>query len=900
MAGDTPQGSGSSEDFGPVRQDQPIDRLNQVIRNFHTKAALIILHSRVNLKPAYSKGTDTRRVNKWFNIELDETEDYKDDIRPWKTCDLKEERPPPLVIEIYINLDTLNQGQRLVLLDEDGKRWDVKTALESFSDVRTGKRRAMPDHELVVERWNIELGDQTNALPSDMANLLPLVYKKSIVLFRSLFTYCNFLPAFKLSRKLNRGRSSGMVKLNYRIIDPRQSPVRPPTDSLSIPLCESSGSVSSEYSFGVTESPAGPFSVSVAYRQNCDFQIDSSEELLSRQILASDDAIFKPSLPGDESNAISRTSNAQEVGSLPVDHRRNLIERPELGHAYGSLSTFHQAGISTGTSPISALRNAQDLGADPSPPRNQDKGIQPLSSNESSRASLKPADGTRRRSSFSFQPFKTPVLSASPLAASPLGQSPRPTPGRSPTTALLAEERGVSSTNMRAHIARKSISNGPDAPIPSSTSSSPKPAPMTRYSSSFSHRRARLSSGGTPKPEDEQSSSGRTSAASSAHPGSGLVTETPTGAPATGDFMQEDDENITGFLQMLDMNKGLLTPADSASAEASTKRTAAALMRFHRMRDSNAALSDSMSSSMLGPRSSSSSSRQLSSVPAMIAATSVSTASSPGKPISPHTPHTPFAPSRLSAAYSHDDDTTGERLLPIEEPPSPTEPEQSDPTVRGNSNALVPPIEIPTSPPPYMIGYRRSSSARRETLGTVEDIADLYGMRSASMGAQDRRAARREADRPANRTDRPATAAERVDNLLSKPKRDVPVQSALNRERLTPAEDRDDTGRVTSTAGPPSTHPYPSHLARGSRTRALTPPQGSSSSFGVTPGGSLERDRDSAGSTGSGSWGRSHRRRTGSKTENRFEDEEFLFAMEKSDFTTANPGATAGGESSKR
>ena len=58
-----------------------MQRLNQVIQNFHTKAALIILHSRVELSPAYAKNTTTKRVNRWFNIELDETDDYKEDIK---------------------------------------------------------------------------------------------------------------------------------------------------------------------------------------------------------------------------------------------------------------------------------------------------------------------------------------------------------------------------------------------------------------------------------------------------------------------------------------------------------------------------------------------------------------------------------------------------------------------------------------------------------------------------------------------------------------------------------------------------------------------------------------------------------------------------------------------------
>lgn len=36
-------------------------------QNYFTKAAHIILHSRVSLPPAYHKGTDTKRVNKWVS-----------------------------------------------------------------------------------------------------------------------------------------------------------------------------------------------------------------------------------------------------------------------------------------------------------------------------------------------------------------------------------------------------------------------------------------------------------------------------------------------------------------------------------------------------------------------------------------------------------------------------------------------------------------------------------------------------------------------------------------------------------------------------------------------------------------------------------------------------------------
>ena len=39
--------------------------IHEILQNYHTKAALILLQSRVSLPPAYAKGSDTRRVNKW-------------------------------------------------------------------------------------------------------------------------------------------------------------------------------------------------------------------------------------------------------------------------------------------------------------------------------------------------------------------------------------------------------------------------------------------------------------------------------------------------------------------------------------------------------------------------------------------------------------------------------------------------------------------------------------------------------------------------------------------------------------------------------------------------------------------------------------------------------------------
>ncbi|KIX03787.1 uncharacterized protein Z518_07340 [Rhinocladiella mackenziei CBS 650.93] len=868
-------GSGSSEDFTTARQDQPADnpvvqmqRLNQVIQNFHTKAALIILQSRVELAPAYSQKTDTKRVNRWFNLDIDETDEYKDEIRRWKTCDVDHNRPPPLVIEVFLTTETLQQGQRLVIVDEDGKRWDVMNTLSSAHSASRGSHRRMGDaNEVILERWTIELGDSTAPIPRDLATLLPLVYKKSIVFFRSLYTYSNFLPAWKLSRKVGKGRSTMAMKLGYRLIDGSQMSGLPRSDNLNLRLFDSNSDVLLSYDFGATDSPAGPFSVKVEYRRNCDFRIDDSEELLSSRFLGADDELFRPSLSNEK-------GSRAEIGSLPTDRRQNLLESPELGLAYGSLSTFHQAGIATGTSPISALRHAQEFhSSSPPTPEPARPPSHTLTTGQTSRTSLR-AVATNRRSSFSVQPFKAPTLSASPLGASPIASSPR-THARVPTLGSLTEEEIPPSAAVTL-AGRRAGSLASDHAIASSTSSSPKPAPGARYSSSFSHRRARLSSGGLPaRTDDDQTSSGRGSATSSALPGSGLTTEAAPGGGSSGSVAEDDGENISGFLKMLELQKDLLSPRSSA-AEVSTRRTSAALNRFHRMRDSNAALSDSMSSSLMLQRSSASSSRQLSGVPPMVAGTSISTSSSPGKPISPHTPHTPFAPSRLSAAYSHDDTDTPHRLT-AEEPPSPSE-APTEETAQAQSTANVPAIDIPNSPRPFVRGYQRSSSAQRRPLNSEDDITDLYGMRSASMGA-DRRGHRRES---ARQDDADGTVGEvQGRQERNAPRSDEPARHASHTHRHSGlAVLTSDRGDFESASGPSSANLYRTRLNRGSVGRGVVPPQGSTSSFSGT-GASVER----ADSSVNESWAR-HGRRSGSRPENRFDDDELPFAMEKSDFHT--------------
>ncbi|KAL4979062.1 autophagy-related protein 13 [Aspergillus desertorum] len=709
---------------------EAIGKVNQIVTNYHTKAALIILHSRVELPPSYAKHSNVPRVNRWFNVELEETDALKDQLKIWRTCDATDNRPPPMIIETYLDTKGLTNNQTLVALDENGKRWDVSESLATSQTSRPATASSSKAVDVVLERWRVELGDMPGTLPSDLGSILPTVYKKSIILFRSLFTYSKFLPAWKFIKRNGRSRANPALRVKYRIFSGHsRDPSKP--DHLTMPLFEGDTKVVDTYSFGVTDSPAGPFSVQVTYRTSCDFRVDDSEALLSSQFMGADDEIFQPSLP---SRGLDARVTGPEIGSAPLTRRP--VEDPDLSRAYGSLSTFHHVGPTTGASPISALRAARESGASsPSPPtsshRNSLAAARASPVGRAATLANEANPNVARRPSISFQPFKAPPLSASPsLVDPPLNASPR-TAGTGRTS--LSESKNMPPPSVAAP-ARKSLSSGLDNAIPSSNSASPRPAPMSRYSSAFSHRRGRPSSGGINKLEDDNSSGKASATSSGAQPGSGLLAEI-TGTSA--DSIHADDENISEFLKMLDLRKDLLSPSSQTSMNSHSRRmtaASAALSRFRGMKDSNAALSDSMSSSLLMNRSSATSSKQLSGVPG-IAGTSISTASSPGgKAISPHTPHTPAIPSRLSSNSIVDNTTTrlhGDNGSLLEE-------DANDETTTERLPSTVTAIPIPTSPATiFPSTFRRSSSAANRRSSHAIDDDEIFTMRSVSLGAEE-------------------------------------------------------------------------------------------------------------------------------------------------------------------
>lgn len=639
--------------------------------------------------------------------------------------------PPPMIVEIYIDLADLNRGQNLVILDEEKeKRYNVADAFSNTtSNLRPSSRSGSAQH-IILERWEFSLDETADGSGPDK---LPEIYKKSIPLFRALYSYTHQLPAWQYRKRMVKSSADHpSLKLRYRIFNGQFK--SPRSDTLETPLYRGQVNITESYTFAPWRIPVGDMSISLTYRTNCNFKIAGTESLLSSQFKGQDDRYNGGNLSDRQTGGVP--------SSLPTVKREMALDDQNKGQVYGSLATFHRMGPAPGTSPISALRAAREVGSySPSDPAMASLPTASQKTTLDRKSSLRQeaAPSIPRRQSVSFQPFKAGSLASSP------GLQPPPSPGSSVgrTSGLdplsRARHRHSLSSQTLPQAAQRIPGSVQDTAIASSGSSSPRPAPINRYSSSFGHRRTRLSIGGSAsKGEDDQNSSGKQSTSSSTkREGSDVLAEGATGGSSGSipNAQKEEDDDLKDFIRLLEAKKDIkLNRPNAATAEASMRRTTAALSKYRGMREETASLGDSLSSSLMMHRSSSSSnpSQKLNAVPGMVPGSTMSIGSSPGKPISPHTPHTPAVPSRLSAneVLDYGEMPRRSRSRGIRTHEEVADDVGSDSTAR--DTAAMGAIDIPTSPRAWPF-VRRSSSVSQQNRVPLDDEPELFGLRSSSL-----------------------------------------------------------------------------------------------------------------------------------------------------------------------
>ncbi|KAI5296492.1 DNA N-glycosylase and apurinic/apyrimidinic (AP) lyase, partial [Ascosphaera pollenicola] len=154
--------------------------------------------------------------------------------------------PPPLYLETYLDAADLLPNQSLVILDSRGRRWDALEGLYSeFPHLKPA------DKKIVLERWQIHLQQQQQhpnrlrerVLEKELAGVLSTLYKKLVLVFRALYSYTHYMPAYNYVRKTGKGKrtpitatsASAGLKLRWRV---REGPAPSSTTPAGPPLVD--------------------------------------------------------------------------------------------------------------------------------------------------------------------------------------------------------------------------------------------------------------------------------------------------------------------------------------------------------------------------------------------------------------------------------------------------------------------------------------------------------------------------------------------------------------------------------------------------------------------------------------------------------------------------------------
>ncbi|KAJ1820430.1 autophagy protein 13 [Coemansia sp. RSA 2598] len=290
-------------------------------------------------------GANGRRVNRWFNLNLEDIGEVKEEVRFWRyavvNAHLPLHTPPPtMFIEVCLDVSRVGAGDELQVTDIFGRPWsvdlDVTASGNSISSSGGGCGRAST---IVLEAWRLDL--DTRQLPSPAPDL-PRVYKQAIVFFRSLYAFASLLPAMSLGRRLQTSGDSLSLFCSFRTeVTPRNGVI-----DLDASLTGTEKFLES-HAFEPVPTPMGLFVMSVQYRRECLFTTTAqhSNPLHGSfgAIAAADDTYFTPTLSSRSGSSFSMPRHTQ----AQMHTQRHQPTRAPLHQQ--TMPETHQRGLSIGS-----------------------------------------------------------------------------------------------------------------------------------------------------------------------------------------------------------------------------------------------------------------------------------------------------------------------------------------------------------------------------------------------------------------------------------------------------------------------------------------------------------------------------------------------------------------------
>ncbi|KAJ2021590.1 autophagy protein 13, partial [Coemansia sp. S85] len=250
-------------------------------------------------------GASGRRINKWFNLDLEDIAEVKEEVKLWRHAVvgmLPSLAPlPPMIIEVCLDISGLSLDDELQVADIYGRPWNVDLELDPPEGAheypmprlaKGGRNKRQRALAIVLELWRLDLmaGEAPTPAPD-----LPRVYKQAIVFFRSLYAFANLLPSVSLIRQLQGSDDGLALSCSFRVdCAPRAGVV-----GLDVSLTGTEMFLE-QHSFQPVVTPMGTFALGVQYRRECLFStshVQRHQPLSSyADIGAIDNAYFTPTL----------------------------------------------------------------------------------------------------------------------------------------------------------------------------------------------------------------------------------------------------------------------------------------------------------------------------------------------------------------------------------------------------------------------------------------------------------------------------------------------------------------------------------------------------------------------------------------------------------------------------
>lgn len=224
-----------------------LGRLEQIVSQFLLKSLHIVLDSRIpSLRPARDRSGNVsgisrvRKSDKWFSLQLGDRPAALDNLHFWHRNLMD-----PMIIDIILVREGSNSSSSM---DNVYSTAAVGTSVET-----------------VIERWVVQYeSPRLMATPTgESSATYKKIYKKLIILLRSLYSTMRLLPGYRVFRQLSSLTQSYDFNIIYKV------------SSFTEPFSRAEEEVMKHYSFLPVEALSGRLCISVTYHQTLsDFNLE--------------------------------------------------------------------------------------------------------------------------------------------------------------------------------------------------------------------------------------------------------------------------------------------------------------------------------------------------------------------------------------------------------------------------------------------------------------------------------------------------------------------------------------------------------------------------------------------------------------------------------------------------